>query len=207
MSRFETCLQFTWLPQNDGQPLHVTAHDGGGATAWGVTLSSYAAWRADNGIRPTTEEDLAAASKDELAGLIQSRYWNAVQADHLPVGADLLVYDFGYTAGPGTSARLLQEVVGGLRVDGQLGPVTLAAVARVDRLDLVRRLGARHEAYYESLADFAEFGRGWTTRNSARLQLALATPAATPTPAPVPAPAHLGLFASWSAEVRYALGS
>lgn len=207
MSRFETCLNFTWLPQNDGQPLHTTPGDRGGATAWGVTLESYAAWRSDHGIRPTTEADLAAATKDDLATLIQSRYWNAVQGDHLPVGADLLVYDFGYGSGPGTSAKLLQEVVGGLRIDGQLGPVTLAAVARVNRLDLIRRLSARHEAYYESLADFHLFGRGWTTRNSARLQLALATPAAAPVPAPVAAPAHVGMFASWADEVRHALGS
>ncbi len=207
MSRFETCLAFTWLPQNDGQPLHTTPGDRGGATAWGVTLSSYASWRSDHGIRPTTESDLGAASKDELAGLIRSRYWNAVQADHLPLGVDLLCFDFGYVSGPGTSARLLQEVVGGLRIDGQLGPVTLAAVARADRMDLIRRLGAGHEAYYEGLTSERQFLNGWTTRNNARLALALATPAAASAPAPVTAPAHLGLLASWAQEVRHAVGA
>ncbi len=207
MSRFETCLDFTWLPQNDGQPLHVTPGDRGGATSWGVTLSSYASWRSDHGIHSTTEADLAAATKDELSDLIYSRYWMAVAADQLPPGVDLLCYDFGYTAGSATAAKLLQETIGGLAIDGRLGPVTLAATARVDRLDLIRKLGARHEAYYESLTDFAEFGRGWTNRNNARLQLALATPAAAPTPAPVAAPAHVGLFASFAEEVRHAVGA
>ena len=207
MSRFEDCLAFTWRPENDGQPLHTTPGDRGGATAWGVTLSSYASWRSDHGIRPTTESDLAAATKAELSDLIHSRYWMAVAADQLPPGVDLLVFDFGYVSGPGTSARLLQQVVGGLAIDGQLGPVTLAAVARIDRVDLIRRLGARHEAYYQSLADFHLFGRGWTARNAARLQLALATPAAAPAPAPVTVPAHVGLLASWAGEVRHALGA
>lgn len=212
MKRFEECLSFTWLPQYDGQPLHTTPGDRGGATAWGVTLASFAAWRADHGVHLTTEADLGAATKDYLATLIRSRYWNAVQGDHLPPGVDLLTYDFGYGSGPGTSAKVLQGVVGGLRVDGQLGAVTLAAVARVDRLDLIRRLGARHEAFYQSLADFHLFGNGWTNRNSARLQLALATPVAAPGPVPaaplitVP-PTHPGMFASAYEEVRHALGA
>ncbi|MGI4796798.1 MAG: glycosyl hydrolase 108 family protein [Janthinobacterium lividum] len=210
MSRFNECLAFTWRPECDGQPLHVTPGDHGGATAWGVTLASYASWRADNGVFPTTQADLAAASKTDLAALIHSRYWNAIQGDHLPVGVDLLAYDFGYTAGPGTSARLLQEVVGGLRTDGQLGPVTLAAVARIDRIGLIHRLGARHEAYYESLSGFALFGRGWSNRNAARVQAALAAPVATPVSAPVIAPVavpHVGMIASAFQEVRHALGA
>lgn len=185
MSRFETCLTFTWLPQYDGQPLHVTPDDPGGATAWGVTLATYSDWRASQGIRSTTQADLAAATKGELSQLIRELFWNSVQGDHLPVGVDLLVYDFGFGAGPGTSAKLLQEVIGGLQPDGQLGPLTLAAAARFDRLDLVRRLGVRHESYYASLPTFSEFGRGWTSRNSARVAMALATPAAaSPTVAP-----------------------
>ena len=185
MERFETCLAFTWLPQNDGQPLHVTPGDRGGATAWGVTLASYAAWRSDHGIHATTAADLGRATQAELSELIRSRYWLAVSADSLPVGADLLTYDFGYGSGPGTSCRVLQAVLGVVQ-DGQLGPVTLAAAARMDRTTLVRALAARHAAYYESLSDFRLFGHGWLNRNAARLALALAAKPAVPTQAPAP---------------------
>ncbi len=171
--RFSACMAFTWLPQNDGQPLHITAHDAGGATSWGVTLATFAAWRAKSGLRGTTAEDLGAATQDELATLIRSEYWNAVQGDHLPLGADLLVFDFGFVSGSGRSARILQQVLG-VAVDGQLGPHTLAAAQACDRVDLIRRLAAAHEAFYRGLRDFAYFGRGWTNRNNDRLAAALA---------------------------------
>ena len=213
MARFDDCLAFTWRPENDGQPLHTTPGDRGGATAWGVTLGSYAAWRADHGIHSTTSADLGRATKPELSELIRSRYWLAVSADSLPLGVDLLVYDFGYGSGPGTSVRQLQALVGVVQ-DGQFGPVSLAAIDRMDREHLIRTLAARHAAYYESLADARLFGRGWANRNNARLALALqtlSTPAPAPTPdlvaqaaAPTPA-AHLGVLASFAQEVRHAL--
>jgi len=207
MTRFDACLAFTWSPDRDGQPLHVSPGDRGGATSWGVTLASYTSWRADHGHPTTTEVDLAAATKAELGALYRDRYWTPIQGDRLPVGVDLLAFDFGVTSGPGTSVKLLQETVGGLKVDGALGPKTLAAVARCDRLDLIRRLSARHESYYRSLADFSRFGNGWTNRNAARLAAALATPfAAAPAPAPTPA-THPGVFASLAGEVRHVLGA
>ncbi len=172
--RFEACLAFTWLPQFDGQPLHTTPHDAGGATAWGVTLATYAAWRAKHGEPSTTVEDLRAATKDQLAELIRAEYWNALQGDHLPAGVDLLVYDFGYGSGAGTSARKLQEVLG-VTVDGQLGPHTLAAAQAFDREALIRKLNVEHETFYRGLRDFQYFGHGWTNRNDARLTAALAT--------------------------------
>ena len=174
-ARFNACLAFTWRVDEDGQPLHVTAGDRGGATSWGVTLASWTAWREDHGQRTTTEADLAAATKPELAEMIRSRYWLAVSADSLPVGVDLLVYDFGYGSGPGTSVRKLQEVVG-VDADGVLGPRSMAAVRAHDRVALIKALAARHEAYYQSLADFSLFGRGWTRRNGDRLALALSMP-------------------------------
>ncbi len=173
-SRFQECLDFTWRPDCDGQPLHVTPGDHGGATSWGVTLASYASWRADHGEHSTTQADLAAATKTQLAELVRARYWMPVGGDGLPAGVDLLVYDFGYGSGTGTSSRILQAMVG-VDQDGAVGPHTLAAVAAHDRMDLIRKLGLRHESYYQSLAQYGMFGRGWSNRNAARLAIALAT--------------------------------
>ena len=172
--RFAACLSFSWRPDCDGQPLHTTAHDAGGATSWGVTLATYTAWRIDHGHPAPTVADLAAATKDELAALLRVRFWNPIQADHLPPGVDLLAWDFGFMSGPPRSAKLLQELVGVVQ-DGAIGPATLAAVARQDRLSLIRHLGARHEAFYRSLDGFPNFGRGWLRRSGDRLAIALKT--------------------------------
>lgn len=175
--RFGTCMAFTWRPENDGQPYHVTPGDHGGPTAWGVTFASFAAWRAAHRAPTPTPADLRAAATHELATLIRANYWNAVQGDHLPRGVDLLVYEFGFGSGPGTSVKNLQCVLNdmgaGLVVDGGLGPHTMEKVARADRLALVERLGAAHAAFYRSLGQ-GTFLRGWLRRNADRLALASA---------------------------------
>ena len=174
--RFAACLAFTWQVDNDGQPYHVTPGDSGGPTAWGVTYAAFVAWRRAHGHQASLA-DLEHAEKTELAQLIRSNYWNAVQADHLPLGVDLMVYEFGFGSGPGTSARLLQEMVGlpEQSIDSSVGPITLAAAAEQNRRSLILRLGARHEAFYESLGSYSRFGHGWSRRNSQRLAIALAT--------------------------------
>ncbi len=174
--RFDACLTFTWRPDMDGQALHDTPGDSGGWTSFGVTLAAWASWQADHGVRPTTAQDLGRATKPQLAEMIRARYWLAVSGPSLPPGADLLVYDFGYGSGPGTSVRVLQEVVG-VEADGDLGPESMAAIRGFDRIALIRALGGRHEAYYRSLGSFNLFGNGWTRRNETRLAIALATPA------------------------------
>ena len=172
--RFGTCLKFTWQTDNDGQPLHVTPGDRGGATAWGVTFASFAAWRTSQGHPYPVVADLGAASRVELATITRANYWNAVQGDHLPVGVDLLVYDFGFGSGPGRAVELLQQLVGSLQ-DGQLGPKTLAAVLAFDRKTLIRDYGMMCDSFYRSLDDYSLFGHGWSRRNSERLAIAEAT--------------------------------
>ena len=176
--RFASSLAFTWKPDNDGQPYHVTPGDHGGPTAWGVTFTTYAAWRRAHGQTYPTADDLRAAQKPELATLIQTLYWNAVQADHLPPGVDLLVYEFGFGSGPLTSAEQLQRVLNGMGVnlepDGNLGPHTLAAATQANRRTLIEHLGAAHAAFYQSLKQ-PLFLRGWLRRNTERLALALAS--------------------------------
>ena len=177
--RFGAALTFTWRRENDGQAFHVTPGDHGGPTAWGVTLPAFQAWRHAHGAnRLPDADDLREAQQSELATITRCNYWNAVQADQLPIGVDLVVYEFGFGSGPATSVRRLQEVLNPmgcrLKVDGALGPATLAATAGVPRLDLVRRLGAAHAAFYRSLNQ-PVFLRGWLRRNADRLALALAT--------------------------------
>ncbi len=173
--RFRACLAFTWRPDFDGQGFHDTPNDRGGATSWGVTIGSYAAWRAEHGIRTTTPADLARATKDELAEIYCARYWTAVSADHLFPGLDLLVFDFGVGSGPIRSAKMLQAAVG-VKDDGHIGPLTLAAVGRiVDRVALLDRLGGIHFGFYRAIpgpGGWVSFGRGWSRRNTERLALA-----------------------------------
>lgn len=175
--RFEACIAFTWRPDNDGQPYHVTPGDHGGPTAWGVTLLAFQAWRRAHGAALPGPSDLKAAQKNELATITRCNYWNAVQGDRLPAGVDLLVYEFGFGSGPVTSTRLLQRTLNdmgaALTVDGEPGPCTVQAAEVFDRRALIDRLSAAHAEFYRSLNQPA-FLRGWLRRNADRTALAMA---------------------------------
>ena len=188
IDRFTDCLtEFTWLPHWDGQPYHVTQGDPGGPTAWGVTLGVYAAWRRAHGKMTTVAHDLQVAQKAELSELTRALYWAPIYADKLPVGVDLLVYDFGFGSGPGTSARVLQQMLH-VAADGYIGPATIAAAAKVqDHAGLLHDLAAAHVRYYSGLSNWTRFGKGWAARNTARLALACQMAGLKAQTVPVPA--------------------
>lgn len=169
MSNFARSLQFTWLPQNDGQGDHTTIGDHGAETNMGVTLASYAAHRLKKGIKTTTAADLKNATLLQLSEVIQSDYWAVVRGDDLPLGTDLLVFDFGVGSGPGASAKILQAKLG-VSVDGQIGPATIKAAVTVGPA-LLSKLAATHAAFYRALNQ-PKFVNGWLRRNNDRLTLA-----------------------------------
>ena len=108
--------------------------------------------------------------------IYRSLYWNRLRADALPPGVDLSVFDMGVNTGIRRSARLLQQALGftGEKVDGSIGPETLATADRFNAPSLVNNLADRQTAYYRSLANFRIFGTGWLRRTNARRNAALA---------------------------------
>jgi lysozyme family protein len=163
---FETWLNFCWLPENDGQPYHVTQGDRGKGTAWGATQASWSAWCAQQGLRVALQD----ATKDQIEEMIHANYWNAVQADQMWPALMFLVVDFGFVGGP--RARFLQQVAGAT-IDGKIGRETIAAVNNiVNRSDALCTFSALCEDYYRRDVDFGEFGVGWLRRNNQRLNIA-----------------------------------
>lgn len=161
---FQACLTFT-LRHEGGYVDHP--RDPGGCTNMGITLATLRAWR---GMRV----DCAAVrslKRAEAADIYLSRYWLPIAGNKLPVGVDLAVFDWGVNAGPRRSARALQKLVG-VKVDGWIGPKTVAAIGGVtknaeERECLVVALTEERQKFYERLRTFSTFGRGWTRRNRA----------------------------------------
>lgn len=133
--------------------------DRGGPTKYGVTLIALSEWRG----RPCTAADVQALTEAE-AQLIYDKYWDAVSGDNLPAGVDLMIFDAAVNTGRLRAAKLLQGVLGVVQ-DGVIGPKTLWALAAVgDRVGLVERIRLARVAYYQGLADYPTFGRGWLNR-------------------------------------------
>ena len=167
---FTTALAFTLSAEGGWSD---DPDDPGGPTMKGITFATFRAHFPD-----ATLEDLRSITDEEVAQIYRDGYWNAVKGDDLPTGADLSVFDFGVNAGPGHSIRQLQRAVN-VNPDGIIGPVTLAAMARLNTVFLIGNLWRRQMAYYEGLSTFDTFGKGWTNRTDARRAAALQLAGAT----------------------------
>lgn len=169
-ANFPTCLRFT-LREEGGwvdNPL-----DNGGPTMKGITFATFRAHFLD-----ATLTDLRTITDTEVSEIYRNGYWNAVKADDLPTGVDLSAFDFGVSAGPGRSIRLLQSAIG-VSPDGILGPLSMRAVRAMDPLVVIGNLWRRQMTYYVSLSTFGTFGKGWTSRTDARRAAALQLAGAT----------------------------
>ncbi|GBE44828.1 putative Peptidoglycan domain protein [bacterium BMS3Bbin10] len=150
----------------------VLAHEGGyvdhpldpgGATNFGITRRTLAAWRGIRPWRKLPKSEVRALKRREVAQIYRARYWDAVSGDKLPSGVDYAVFDYAVNSGVARAAKALQRVAGA-RADGIVGPLTLAAVARHHPKTIIRRLIARRRSFLQRLRTWKTFGRGWTAR-------------------------------------------
>ncbi len=116
-------------------------------TQFGITIGALRDWRQDQKL---TAEDVRMLERDEACEIYRTRYWNVLRCDDLPVGVDLVVFDFGVNAGSGRSARMLQQVVGAA-ADGSIGDATIAATKAMAPKDVVKEMSNRRLDYYREL--------------------------------------------------------
>lgn len=141
-------------------------YDPGGATNRGITIAEWAGWRGerlDEATRPGLVEELKAIPERTVAEIYRRRYWLPSRAAELPPPLALMHFDAAVNHGLGTAARLLQTALG-VAVDGEIGPITLAAAGRGDPVGHVRQYADLRRARYRALPTFWRFGRGWLAR-------------------------------------------
>lgn len=136
-------------------------HDHGGRTAHGITQREYDAWRK---LRGEETQDVWKISPDEVSAIYHDSYWEP-RCDGLPAGLDYAYFDFCVNAGATQANRTLQRSLG-VPADGVFGPVTQQAIAAKgnDIPGLVKDYMAKRRAFYQSLAQFSRYGRGWLAR-------------------------------------------
>jgi lysozyme family protein len=134
--------------------------DPGGATNRGITQAVYDDWRASHGLPLQSVRNLVNA---EVEAIYRTRYWDAIRGDDLPSGVDYCTFDFAVNSGVNRASRFLQNAAG-VTADGKIGPVTLAAVAAIPPLLLIRAVCAARLDFLHHLETFDRFGRGWTAR-------------------------------------------
>ena len=165
-SNFEASLSAV-LKHEGGYADHP--RDPGGATNLGITRATLARWRG----RKVSRAEVRALSRAEAARIYRARYWDEIAGDVLPPGVDFAVFDYCVNSGPARAARTLQAAAG-VRADGRIGKITLAAVNAAEPGLLIAAYSRRRLAFLEGLRTFAVFGRGWRRRVRETEALALA---------------------------------
>ncbi len=129
--------------------------DNGGPTMWGITQAVARA----NGYTG----DMQALPQATAKQIARSAYWNPIHGDSLPDLLAFQVFDAAYNSGVTPAALWLQQSLG-VKVDGNIGPLTLAAISAANPLQLVARFDAYRLLYMASLSVWPDYGKGWARR-------------------------------------------
>lgn len=150
MSSFDDA--FDALMGNEGKFVD-NPKDPGGATMWGVTERVA---RASGYTGPM--QDLP---RDTAKAIAKVLYWNPLCLDEFDARVAFQIFDANYNGG---HPVIWMQGAAGAKVDGLLGPKTIAAVQAVDPLRFILRWNSLRLTYYTSLRAWATFGKGWTNR-------------------------------------------
>lgn len=155
MSSFDDA--FDALIGNEGGYSNNPA-DPGGETMWGVTQRVARAYGYAGAMR-----DLP---RDTAKAIAKKLYWDPLQLDELDARVAFQVFDANYNGG---HPVIWMQGASGAKVDGLIGPATIAAVQAVDPLRFMLHWNSLRLSYFTSLRTWPTFGKGWTNRIAANL--------------------------------------
>lgn len=123
--------------------------DPGGETKFGISKRAFPAL------------DIAALTLDDAKAIYCVDYWVPLRCAEMPWRWALALFDAQINQGAGSVRRA--QLALGATIDGDIGPKTLALMAKAP-VDVHRRfLALRAEAYFRQ-PNFASFGHGWLER-------------------------------------------
>ena len=141
--------------------------DLGGLTNKGVTYKTYKLYCKRKG-KSVTEDGLINLSMDEFTDILKTMYWDACRADEIVSQsvADSIV-DWAWNSGTATAVKEVQRILG-VKDDGVIGNITLAAINSWSPLPLFGQIKQARLAYLERICNARpankKFYRGWLNR-------------------------------------------
>lgn len=154
------------LIEREGGYVHDPV-DRGGPTHYGITQRTLRAWRG----QVVTPADVRRLTRDEARAIYRRRYVDAPGFATLPDPLRAQVIDNAVLSGTRQAVKDLQRAIGGVTVDGRLGPQTRAAFARrgvaVVHAQLIQVRAARIGRIVQRRPEQARFLRGWLARITA----------------------------------------
>jgi lysozyme family protein len=131
--------------------------DPGGETNWGISKRSY------------PHLDIANLTRSEAVQIYYRDFWLPCLRAASNQALAFLMLDAAVNHGMGNACRFLQRAVG-VADDGSIGPITVAAVRRMDLADVQLLFMAERFEFWAKLKSFDSFGRGWVRRGATNLR-------------------------------------
>jgi len=154
------------LKNEGGLVLHRVPGDRGGLTFGGISQRAHPSWYGWSVIETRGESD--PRLPDFVRAFYRAHYWDRVAGDDM--ASQLVansVFDFAVNAGCRVAVRLAQ-VAAGVKADGWIGPVTVAALGDVDPEAFADRFAlakiARYSLIVERDRSQRKFLWGWVRR-------------------------------------------
>lgn len=160
MSVFDTIFERLMLHEG-GYVNHP--NDPGGETMYGVTkrvAQAHGYWG-----------DMRKLPKSLAKEITEKSYYKAVKGDQLDRLIAWQLTDAAYNHGNRQAVKFLQRAVG-VTADGLIGQRTLAAVAEMDKNDVVFLFLAERLEFFTNLRIWQTFGKGWARRIVGNLRYA-----------------------------------
>lgn len=107
--------------------------------------------------------DIASLGIEEVKALYWRDYWCAHRCDRLPSKLSFVYFDTVVNMRPEDAALILQRALG-VKQDGDVGPITLAAAQSMDMAESVPNFLAERIMRYTEFKQFPKYGRGWVER-------------------------------------------
>lgn len=137
--------------------------DRGGFTVDGVTLTTFRQFYGQD----KTKDDLRNMTRPMWRHIMKSGYWDVCKADKINDQriAELIV---DWCVNSGTARIRDVQTIIGVKPDGAVGPITLAAINGDDPKELYRRLMTARKGWYEKIVlrnpSQRVFLKGWMNR-------------------------------------------
>lgn len=165
-SNFQTAFAFTvgqegGYTDNPSDPGNWTGGACGvgkcNGTNFGISAASY----------PSL--NIATLTEEQAQSIYLQSYWAPLQGDRLPPPLAMVGFDGAVNSGVDQSVKWLQTacntVTGAsLAIDGDLGPMTLAALLEGNAVQMAREALVQRLMFLTGLPTFQAFGLGWTRR-------------------------------------------
>ena len=135
--------------------------DTGGETNYGITKTTARSYGYTGSMKDIP--------MDVVERIYKAMYWDAMSCESFDFALAFQLFDAAVNHGLLNARKILQRAVG-VKDDGVIGSVSLAAIRQQPVFALVSLFNSKRISFYTNISNFNVYGKGWMNRMSENLR-------------------------------------